>query len=143
METFPDFFQEDTPDARRDQVGWLESHLNLSDAFFSKVLATDEASIANWRYHGGQLDLWQEERLQELWRMFLHILSATNFDDLLARSLLSVVAAPCSAPTFRCVPWGNQTLREFLERKSPDAIRQVTAWLSSLRFTDRLSTIAG
>jgi hypothetical protein len=136
----PDFFQEDTLDARSEQFDWLKTHLNLDDQFFTGVLSVDQSS-------GGYVDNWfissHEKTIGELWGMFLHILSATNFEDDLARRFLTAVAAPSSplSPGVPCVPWADQSLRAFLENKGPDAIREVTAWLTSLRFTDRSASV--
>jgi hypothetical protein len=40
----PDFFQEETADALRAQVGWFARELGVEDAFFEKVLGTDEVT---------------------------------------------------------------------------------------------------
>ena len=136
MEPFPDFFQESTPDARRLQVAWLESHLNLDDGFFSRVLSVDAKTFRTWRHSGGRLEPSQELRLDELWKMFLQVLSATNYDDALARRFLMEVAKPSTASGVSGLPWSNNSLRGFLESKSPFAIQNVSSWLMSLRFAN-------
>ena len=143
MNSVPDFFQGDTLCARRDQLNWLESHLSLDDEFFAGVLSTDGSSIERLRQNGDHtLDASQEKMLGDLWGMFLHVMSATNFEDELGRKFLTAVAVPSSlrSPGIPCVPWAGQSLRTFLEQKGPRAIRDVTAWLTSpaVLLTDRL-----
>ena len=43
--TVPDFFQEETSEALRSQVGWLNREIGLDDAFLMTYLETDEKMI--------------------------------------------------------------------------------------------------
>ena len=61
--TVPDFFQEETADARRAQVDWLVREVGVDDAFFAKVLGTDEGAVSRWREFDAPLPAGGEETL--------------------------------------------------------------------------------
>src|SRR5947208_3518178 len=85
--TVPDFFQEETTDALRAQVEWLIREFGVDQAFFEKVLGTDEVTFSGWRECGALLPPGGEETLRDLWRAVLHLLSFLNFDQSRARDL--------------------------------------------------------
>lgn len=139
MQPVPDFFQSETPSARRAQVDWLEKHLELTDDFFAKVLHVDSALVRGWRGEYGRLDPGQQERLGSLWNLFLHLFSLLNFEYSRVKDLLEAEAAPALPfPVLAAeLPWAGRSMRWYLEHCGESAINDITRWVTSLRFTDR------
>ena len=51
----PDYFQEDSEEALRFRIQWLEAEVSLGDPFFARLLRTDEGTFARWREHRAAL----------------------------------------------------------------------------------------
>jgi hypothetical protein len=145
MQTVPAFFQSHTVDARKEQMVWLEKHLDLKHDFFAKVLNADSPLIGHWLMGKDNLDQVQEERLGRLWWMFLHLFSLMNFEYSRAKELLEAESEqriPSALPV-QHVPWAGRSLRCYLEDWGSIAIDDVNWWLTSFRFTDRYAVISG
>src|SRR5947209_3291397 len=87
----PDYFQEDSEDALRSRVQWLEAEVGLGDPFFAGILRTDEGTFTRWKEQGAALPRRELLGLKELWEMMMHVLSFVNFDSDRARRLLEHV----------------------------------------------------
>jgi hypothetical protein len=136
--TVPDFFQEETEEALREQVQWLIREVGVDDSFFARLLRVDEDTFAAWR--SSQADLVAEgaHTLRSFWRLTLHLLSFLNCEEDRVRDLLQ-----CPIPASRRgedspvrPPWSGSTLRAFLETGGTPAIAQVECWVTGLRFGD-------
>jgi hypothetical protein len=136
--TVPDFFQEETADALRAQVDWLVREVGVDDAFFRKLLGTDQGTFARWRESGALLPPSGEETLRELWRAVLHLLSFLNFDLSRVRDLFQRTMPACASGTESPLtpPWSGASLRAYLERTRADGIGKVADWVTGLRFGD-------
>jgi hypothetical protein len=136
--TVPDFFQEETPDALRSQVGWLVREVGVDDAFFERLLNTDRQTFSGWREGRATLPPGGEETLRDLWRAVLHLLSFLNFDQARVRDLFQNTMPPDPSGTGSPVtpPWSGTSLKAYLERARAEGIGKVTAWVSGLRFGD-------
>jgi hypothetical protein len=134
----PDFFQEETEDALRAQVDWLVREVGVNDAFFAKLLGTDEVTFSRWREFGAPLPPGGEEILRELWRAVLHLLSFLGFDQMRVRDLFQkTMPTSASAPVSPLTPpWSGASLKDYLERAGADGIRKVVGWVTGLRFGD-------
>jgi hypothetical protein len=136
--TVPDFFQEETAEALRSQADWLAGRLGADDAFFARLVGTDEATFSDWRVGAAGLPPGGDETLRRLWRTVLHLLSFLNFDQAKVRDLFQQTMpvrpseeAPALAP-----PWGGSSLKAYLERTGPGAIQKIDGWVTGLRFGD-------
>lgn len=136
--TVPDFFQEESTDALRSQVDWLTREVGLDNAFFAKLLATDEQTFTNWRLCNADLPPGREESLRRLWRMMLHMLSFLNFDRARVSGLFqyAVLARSENEGSSLVPPWSSMPLREYLERVGGLAVEEVDGWVTGLRFGD-------
>ena len=136
--TVPDFFQEETEDALRAQVDWLVRHVGVDDAFFEKLLGTNEATFSGWREFSALLPPGGEETLRDLWRTLLHLLSFLNFDESRVRDLFQKTMPAYPSPTGSPLtpPWSGASLKAYLERTRADGIRKVADWVTGLRFGD-------
>jgi hypothetical protein len=136
--TVPDFFQEETAGALRAQVDWLVREVGVEDAFFEKVLGTDEVTFSRWREFGAPLPPGGEETLRDLWRAVLHLLSFLNFDPARVRDLFQKPMPTCTSGTGSPLtpPWTGTSLKAYLERAGADGIGKVTGWVTGLRFGD-------
>jgi hypothetical protein len=136
MTSVPDFFQEDSEEALRAQVDWLENHLGLGDSFFAKLLREDQGVFSAWRRTSVALGMHKQNILRDWWQTVLHLLSFQNFEEGRVRSLLEE-AAPTRPQAERSVfapPWFASSLKEYLEGRGSDAIREVDCWVESFRF---------
>jgi hypothetical protein len=120
----PDFFQEETEDALRQQAEWLIREIGVDDSFFSRLLRTDAAAFADWRASRAPLSPENAQTLRALWRTMLHLLSFLNFEEDRVRALFRCFVpapkrgeGPPLAPT-----WSGSTLQGFLETGGADAI---------------------
>ncbi|MCI0457231.1 MAG: hypothetical protein L0Z62_09660 [Gemmataceae bacterium] len=104
----PDYFQEDSEDALRSRVQWLEAEVGLGDPFFTRLLRMDGGTFTRWKEHRAALAPRELLGLREVWDMMLHILSFVNFDSGRARRLLEHVATARTRPVGRFTPTGNQ-----------------------------------
>jgi hypothetical protein len=134
----PDFFQEETEDALREQVAWLVREIGVDDSFFVRLLRTDAAVFADWRASGAPLSPENAQTLRSLWRTMLHLLSFLNFEEDRVRALFR-----CFVPAPRrgegpplAPPWSGSTLQGFLERGGAEAIDRVEYWVTAFRFGD-------
>ena len=135
--TVPDFFQEDTPDALRCQVDWLIREVGVDDAFFARLVGTDEATFSGWRSLEGALPPGGEETLRGLWRTVLHLLSFLGFDGPRVRDLfLREMPASAGGQSPLTPPWAGASLKAYLERAGADGIERVDGWVTGLRFGD-------
>jgi hypothetical protein len=131
----PDYFQEDSEDALRSRVQWLEAEVGLGAPFFARMLRTDEGSLMNWMERGAALPSKEQLGLREVWDMMMHILSFMNFDSGRARRLLEHVLP--NAPERRASqapPWAGSSIKMYLETHGPSAIGGVSRWVTSFRF---------
>ncbi|HTU16824.1 MAG TPA: hypothetical protein VMG10_02075 [Gemmataceae bacterium] len=138
MRSVPDFFQDESEDALRSQVEWLQQHLGLGDSFFVGFLREDARVFAAWRSGSALLGVDQQEILRAWWRAALHLLSFQNFDEIKVRSLLERVAPahPQSERSPFSPPWVPSSLKEHLQTQGAEAIPEVERWLESFRFGD-------
>jgi hypothetical protein len=138
--TVPDFFQEDTPDALRCQVEWLIREVGVDDAFFARLVGTDEASFSGWRSLEDALPPGGEETLRGLWRTVLHLLSFLGFDRSRTRDLfLRPMPASAGGTSPLTPPWSGASLKDYLERARAEGIEHVDGWVTGLRFGDPYS----
>jgi hypothetical protein len=88
MISVPDFFQEESEEAPRSQVEWLEQHLGLRDSFFVRLLDEDPRRFLAWRRAADTLPRDKEEVMRDWWQTVLHLLSFQGFDEARVRALL-------------------------------------------------------
>jgi hypothetical protein len=138
MNCVPDFFQDDSDEALRSRVDWLEQHLGLGDVFFARLLRADQDVFSQWRRSCAALAGDKEAIVRHWWDTVLHLLSFQGFDEDRLRRFLKQTApeGPGAAPSVFSPPWSASSLKEYLERHGPDAIREVDRWLESFRFGD-------
>jgi hypothetical protein len=138
MFSIPDFFQDDSEEALRSQVEWQAEHLGLHDDFFTKLLREDSRTFSGWRRDRDALSRSKENVLRDWWQAILHLLSFQNFDEEKVRALLEQTASrrPRAEPSVFSPPWSESSLKEYLQRRGPDAIEQVNRWVESFRFGD-------
>jgi hypothetical protein len=131
-----DFFQEDSDQALRARVQWLQEHMGLDDAFLAKVLRTEEAPLALWRAHGVPLPGSAQRELREVWDMTIHVLSFLNFDTGRARRMLehTAPAALQGAGHGQAPLWANGSIKTFLESHGAAAVDEVIHWVTAFRF---------
>jgi hypothetical protein len=136
--TVPDFFQEETAEALRGQAGWLAVEVGVDDAFFARLVGTDETTFSNWRGYAADLPPGGEETLRHLWRTVLHLLSFLNFDRAKVRSLFQQMmpARPSGEGSALALPWAGSSLKAYLERTGAGAIDKIDGWVTGLRFGD-------
>ncbi len=134
--TVPDYFQDDSEDALRARLQWLEAEANLGEPFFARLLRTDAGTFTRWNQQRAALPRAALLGLQEVWDMMMHVLSFVNFDSGRARRLLehvSVAAArqPGAKPA---PPWAGSSIKTYLETHGPGAVNEVSRWVTSFRF---------
>jgi hypothetical protein len=132
----PDYFQDDSEEALRFRVQWLEAEVSLGDAFFARLLQTDEGTITRWREHRAALPRGELGGLREVWEMMMHILSFVNFDSGRARRLLEYVPPADSRPLAanQVPPWVGSSIKCYLETHGSRAVDDVSRWVTSFRF---------
>ena len=132
----PDYFQEDSEDALRARVQWLEAEVSLGDPFFARLLRTDEATFTRWREHRAALPRGELGGLREVWEMMMHILSFVNFDSGRARQLLDHVPSAASRQlgTSKPPPWAGSSIKTYLEMHGSVAVDDVNRWVTYFRF---------
>jgi hypothetical protein len=135
-EPVPDFFQEDSDDALRGRVRWLEAEIGLGAPFFARLLRTDEEIFLRWQEHQACLPREVLFALREVWELMRHILSFVNFDCARARQLLEHVPPPASslAGTGSAPPWVGSSIKNYLETHGIAALDDVSRWVTSFRF---------
>jgi hypothetical protein len=108
--TVPDFFQEETADALRCQAAWLVDEVGVDNAFFAKLVGTDEVTFRNWRVRDTDLPPEAEETLRHLWRTVLHLLSLLNFDRARVRHLFqhTMPVGPAGERSPVAPPWAGR-----------------------------------
>jgi hypothetical protein len=131
-----DYFQEDSEDALRSRIQWLEAEVNLDDGFFAALLRTDEGAFRRWKEQQGGLPDSGMLALRAAWEMMMHLLSFVNFDTDRARRLLEHVApatagrpGPGQAP-----PWLGSSMKAYLQIHGAGAVDDVMRWVTSFRF---------
>jgi len=138
LSTVPDYFQEETEGALRQQVEWLIREVGVDDSFFGGLLRTDAATVRDWRASRSMLPMRDVQTLHGFWHTTLHLLSFLNFQQAqvrnLFRQLLPVPRPGEGSPL--APPWSGTTLRSFLENGGAEAINQVDRWVTGLRFGD-------
>jgi hypothetical protein len=132
----PDYFQENSEDALRSRVQWLEAEVGLGDPFFARLLGTGEGTFARWKEHRAALPRGELLGLREVWEMMMHILSFVNFDTGRARRLLEHVPPAPSRQlgTSQVPPWAGSSIKTYLETRGPRAVDDVNRWVTSFRF---------
>jgi hypothetical protein len=138
MNTVPDFFQDESEEALRDQVKWQHEQLGLGESFFANLLGEDRRRVSSWENDADTLTSEQEDVLRDWWRTVLHLLSFQRFDEQKLRSLLEQtrpIGASNEASAFS-PPWSASSLKSYLETRGPEAISEVNRWLESFRFGD-------
>jgi hypothetical protein len=138
----PDYFQEDSEDALRSRVRWLENEIPLGASFLASVLRTDEKTLARWLERQAALPGEELAGLRQVWDMMMHILSFVNFDASRARQLLKHVA-PAAGPLAQAgqtPPWAGSSIKTYLEEHGLRAVDDVSGWVTSFRFGAPLLT---
>jgi hypothetical protein len=132
----PDYFQEDSEEALRCRVQWLEAEVSLGDPFFARPLRTDQESFTRWRDRRALLTGPELVGLREVWEVMMHIFSFVNFDSGRARRLLEHVpsAAPRQAGAGQAPPWAGSSIKTYLETHGPSVVDEVNRWITSFRF---------
>jgi hypothetical protein len=138
LATVPDFFQEETEEALRQQGEWLVRAVDVDDSFFARLLRTDAATIRAWRASQAPLRPDDQQTLSDLWHTTLDLLSFLNFQEARLRELFQhFLPAPRRGEGSPLAPpWSGATLRAFLETGGAEAIGQVDRWVTGLRFGD-------
>jgi hypothetical protein len=132
----PDFFQEDSEDALRSRVRWLETEIGLGSSFFAQLLRTEERTFVGWRERRVVLPRRDLQELREVWDTLLHILSFVNFDCERARRLLEFipVASARGEGASKMPPWAGSSIKTYLQTNGPSAVDDVNRWITSFRF---------
>jgi hypothetical protein len=139
MISVPDFFQDESAEALRSRVNWLEEHLGLEDRFFCRLLRADPDGFTAWRNAVGPLAGDKEAVLRDLWHTVLHLLSFQDFDAGKVRALLEQPAPTGGAQALRSAfspPWSASSLKDYLESRGADALGEVDRWVEAFRFGD-------
>jgi hypothetical protein len=137
----PGFFQADDDAAQVAQVEWLEHKLKLDDRFFANVLDVAPSALDLWRQRKTALNKTGQRRQVELWSMFLHLFSFLDHDYAQVHALLETRCRSSEDVTSRLLPpWAGHSIRDHLEKSSPQAIEDVDRWVTSFRFSDRYET---
>ena len=136
--TVPDFFQEETESALREQVEWFVREVGVDDTFFGRLLRREPATFAEWRVSRAPLSPDDVQTLRDLWHTNLHLLSFLNFQEARVRELFQqFLPAPRRGEGSPLAPpWSGSTLRGFLESGGANAVDQVNRWVTGLRFGD-------
>ncbi len=132
----PDSFQEDSEDALRSRVQWLEAEVSLGDSFFARLLRTDEGTFTRWKEHRADLPGTELLGLRDVWAMMMHVLSLVNLDSDRARRLLEHVpsAAPRHLGVSQAPPWTGSSIKSHLETHGLGGVDDVNRWITSFRF---------
>jgi hypothetical protein len=132
----PDYFQEDSEDALRSRVQWLQAEVSLGDPFFARLLRMDEETFTGWKEHRAALHHEELLELREVWEMMMHILSFVNFETARARRLLEHVppAASGQLAAGQAPPWVGSSIKRYLEAHGIGAVEDVNRWVTSFRF---------
>jgi hypothetical protein len=132
----PDYFQEESEDALRSRVRWLETEVGLGSPFFARLLRTEEKTFSAWRERRGALSREDLLGLRELWDTILHLLSFVNFDCERARQLLEFIPAATSRGEgeSKMPPWAGSSIKAYLETHGSGAVDDVNRWVTSFRF---------
>jgi hypothetical protein len=138
LSTVPDYFQEETEEALREQVSWFIRAVAIDDSFFARLLRLDEGMFASWRSARAPLSSEDEQTLRNFWQLTLHLLSFLNCDEPRLRDLFQqfLPAARRGEGSPPAPPWSGTTLKGFLETGGARAIDQVDGWVTGLRFGD-------
>ncbi|HKI33199.1 MAG TPA: hypothetical protein VKA46_15210 [Gemmataceae bacterium] len=136
LSTVPDYFQEETEAALREQVAWLVREIGVDDVFFSRLLRTDAAAFGDWRAARAPLSPEDQQTLHSLWHTMLHLLSHFGCEEARVRDLFHyfLPAPRRSERSPVAPPWSGSTLRSFLETGGAEAIDRVDWWVTGLRF---------
>ena len=132
----PDYFQEDSEDALRSRMQWLEAEVGLDDRFFARLLRTDNGTFTRWKEHRAALPRGELLGLREVWEMMMHVLSFVNFDSGRARRLLEYVPSAASRQlgASQAPPWVGSSIKTYLETHGSGGVDDVNRWVTSFRF---------
>lgn len=130
------FFQEETEEALVAQVRWSEEHLGTSDAFFAKLLSTEQGRFFAWKIGRGALSEDELQQLRSFWRMVLHLLSFSGFDHMRMRQMLEHesdrpdrdVRLPFDPP------WLGTSPKQYLEVRGICGVHELDQWVQRVRF---------
>jgi hypothetical protein len=132
----PDYFQEESEEALRFRVRWLQAEVGLDDSFFARLRRTNEGTFTRWREHRAALPSGELGGLREVWDIVMHILSFVNFDSGRARRLLEYVPPADSRArgASQAPPWAGSSIKSYLETHGSRAVDDVSRWVESFRF---------
>lgn len=132
----PDYFQEDSEDALRSRMQWLEAELGLDDSFFARLLRTDEEAFAQWKEQQADLSRRDLLALGDVWEMMMHVLSFMNFDTGRAQRFLEYTPSVAArGKTSNQTPsWAGASIKSHLETRGSVAVDEVNRWITSFRF---------
>jgi hypothetical protein len=115
----------------------MVQHLGVSDGFFARFLRTPEPSFRDWRLDGGALAVGQQNRLEELWRSVLHLLSFADLDEQRVRGLLErpiLLQSECDRRHPLAPPWSGSSLKSYIEERGSDVLPEIDQWVTGFRF---------
>lgn len=139
----PDFFQDDSDEALRSRVAWLEERLGLTDEFFANLVSIEEKLFRGWRDGSVGLSTEHEAILQDFWGLILHLLSFQAFDEGRVRSLFEQFSPRQENRSHSpfTPPWFGSSLKHYLESEGREAIEHVNRWIEAFRFGDPYMTL--
>ncbi|MEK6299388.1 MAG: hypothetical protein AABO41_01600 [Acidobacteriota bacterium] len=131
------FFSEDTNDALLSQVQWFQDRFVVSDDFFVDMLNIEKTTFGSWKYSSGLLSKDKQKLLSEFWEMLMHVMSFYDYDvGLVLLVFRQEGGARESAVSPLCPPWAGTSLRNYLEKTGPQAIREANQWIQTLRYAN-------
>jgi hypothetical protein len=131
----PDFFQEDSPQALRQKVSWLEESVPIDNSFFASLVGKTEREFDAWLWNY-KADADVDEAIRDLWQTVVHLLSFVNFDRGRLRELFESTVPLVDREMLVVPPWSGTSLRQYLEQGGARATADVDKWVTGLRFGD-------
>jgi len=138
MQPVPELFQADDVASRVVQLEWLQNNLGLNDRFFAAVLDVDPKLFHLWHTQKVLPSPKAMAKLENLWGLFLHLLSLVNFDTSVAKELLETGSNKAATPNMStaALPWEGRSMQSFLEANGSQGVELANYWLTSMRFVD-------
>jgi hypothetical protein len=142
IEPVPDFFQEETDEALRRQIRWLQESLGINQDFLTRFLHMDGKAIHAWISADAPIAAASKDQLRDLWQTVLHVLSYVNFDPKKARQMLEHQAPEAekmeigenAAKAPFLPPWSGYSIKNHVANTGQNGLRDVDRWLSAMRF---------